>query len=89
MSISQYLSDHAAAGACAYNYYNTAHDADTCLVAPGVCSMIAYLVAELKNAEQRAKQYVSVSPAAGNNLVGGAGQVSWGTNGNPSGTEVR
>lgn len=61
--ISQYLSDHTNAGACAANYYDNTHDPVTCRVAPGVCSVIAYLVMELKNAEMKVKaaeQYPSV-----------------------------
>lgn len=52
--ISSYLTDHSNAGTCAYNYYNGIHDPNACRVSPGVCSVIAYLVAELKNAEWRA-----------------------------------
>lgn len=60
--ISQYLNDHNAAGACAQMYYAGQHDVQRCLLAPGVCSMIAYLVAELKNAEQKARYNSSPAP---------------------------
>lgn len=56
--ISQYLKDHGNTGHCAFNYYHGTHDVNTCAAAPGVCAVIAYLVAELKNAEF----YHSVAP---------------------------
>jgi hypothetical protein len=59
--ISQYLSDHGHAGHCAFSYYNGTHDQNTCQAPPGVCSVIAYLVAELKNAEYY--YHAAVTPA--------------------------
>lgn len=53
--ISSYLTDHGNAGNCAWHYYNGTHNASTCLVSPGVCSVIAYLVAELKSAESQSR----------------------------------
>jgi len=61
-SIAQYLSDHANAGACAASYYANTHEVHTCRVPAGVCSVIAYLVIELKNAEQRAPLAQPYSP---------------------------
>lgn len=61
-NISQYLADNANAGACAANYYGNTHDTATCRLAAGVCSVIAYLITELKNAEQRERMALQAQP---------------------------
>lgn len=60
-SLSQYLADHANAGACASAYYDGTHQ-PSCMLAPGVCSVIAYLIVELKNAEQRERMALQAQP---------------------------
>lgn len=61
-SISQYLSDNANAGQCASAYYNNTHTPGGCPVQPGICSVIAFLVVELKNAEQRERTALQAQP---------------------------
>lgn len=60
--ISKYLADNANAGACAANYYGNTHDTAQCRLAAGVCSVIAYLVMELKNAERQARLALQAQP---------------------------
>ena len=51
---SQYVNDHARAGACAYYHYQGTHDSSLCPEAPGTCTMLSYLIGLLKIAERRA-----------------------------------
>jgi len=60
-NLGQYLTDHANAGNCAAAYYNGTHQ-PSCPLSPGVCSVIAYLVVELKNAEYQAATAAANSP---------------------------
>ena len=51
MDIRTYITDHAAAGNCAYDHYAGRHDNSRCMVPAGTCTMISYLVYLLKQAE--------------------------------------
>jgi hypothetical protein len=63
-SIVQYITDHTAAGECTLMHYQGKHDNSRCTIPPGYCSMNAYLVVLLKNAE-----------AAGNRGFAGGGSL--------------
>lgn len=51
MDIRTYITDHAAAGNCAYDHYAGRHDNSRCTVPAGTCTLISYLVYLLKQAE--------------------------------------